>query len=342
MKINNFDLIRLFAASQVVVTHAIYLLHIEKPFFWSVLAALPGVPIFFVISGFLISASFERKSSLKSYTKNRLLRIYPALWCLVIVTILVATLFGIDFANYQAIPWVFSQFVGAIYTPGFLREFGFGSYNGALWTIPIELQFYIVLPFFYWLFRKNSTSYFLWAWVAFIAIAIAIRIGFPTMGVKGAETQLEKLIHCTFVPHFYLFLTGVIMQKMEIYKSRFIINKGIYWLVAYIAFHSVAPASIATDFICYLFLAIVTVSIAYSMTWISHSLLKGNDISYGVYIYHCLWINVFIELGIGGSTKYLLLLFVCTYIAAFLSWKMVEKPFLRRKQQTINPELQTT
>lgn len=39
----------------------------------------PGVPIFFFISGFLISKSFEENSVLKEYALNRILRIYPGL-----------------------------------------------------------------------------------------------------------------------------------------------------------------------------------------------------------------------------------------------------------------------
>lgn len=163
MKINNFDLIRLFAASQVIIIHTVNHLNIAKPFFWSLLGAFPGVPIFFVISGFLISASYERSSTLKNYAINRLLRIYPGLWCCVLITIFVASFFGVNFLNSQAPSWVASQFLGAIYTPKFLNNFGFGSYNGSLWTIPLELQFYIALPFFYWLFRKKQTTCF---WIA--------------------------------------------------------------------------------------------------------------------------------------------------------------------------------
>ena len=50
---NNFDLIRLFAASQVAITHASEHLGFNHPII-DAIAFLPGVPIFFFISGFLI------------------------------------------------------------------------------------------------------------------------------------------------------------------------------------------------------------------------------------------------------------------------------------------------
>ena len=42
----------------------------------------------FAISGFLISASFERSHNLANYFRNRFLRIFPALWCVVLLTVL--------------------------------------------------------------------------------------------------------------------------------------------------------------------------------------------------------------------------------------------------------------
>lgn len=48
---NNFDLIRLFAASQVMVGHAVAHMKLPFPVFAEyLLNAFPGVPIFFVVS----------------------------------------------------------------------------------------------------------------------------------------------------------------------------------------------------------------------------------------------------------------------------------------------------
>ena len=44
-------------------------------------------------------------------------------------------------------------------------------------------------------------------------------------------------------------------------------------------------------------------------------------------------------MGVSGKVEYLLLLITLTYIVAYMSWIIIEKPFLRRKQGTINPEL---
>jgi peptidoglycan/LPS O-acetylase OafA/YrhL len=340
LKLNNFDLLRIFAASSVMITHSAWHLSVNLPW-WSLMGGFPGVPIFFVISGFLISTSYERSSNLKNYTINRLLRIYPGLWCCVLVTIPVAIIFGMNFADRQAPLWVISQLVGVIYTPQFLKDFGFGSYNGSLWTIPVELQFYFLLPVLYWLIRrtKNQTLYFWLAWFTFLAIAFILDIGAPLPSVIGNATKLQKLTLVSFFPHFYLFLTGVLLQRLEVYKSNFVAGKGIYWLFGYLAFHGLMPSSVATHIVAKLLLAITVVSVAYTKPDISHKVLRGNDISYGVYIYHGLMINIFISMGLTGRAQYLILLFCITYMTAYMSWVFIERPFLRRKKQTINTEL---
>ncbi len=163
-KINNFDLLRLLAATQVIVDH--YFQHLNIPiskFSTQVLYLFPGVPMFFVISGYLISASYERNNNLAIYFKNRALRIYPGLWGVIFVTIIVFSITGINFFNKQTVAWLPAQLAGVIYTPHFLANYGFGSYNGSLWTLPIELQFYIVLPLCYFLAPKNKANYWFYA-----------------------------------------------------------------------------------------------------------------------------------------------------------------------------------
>ena len=75
---NNFDFIRLIAAVQVM------LVHYYETFclYFGILKFInyfPGIPIFFLISGFLVSLSFENTINIKDYYFNRFLRIYPGL-----------------------------------------------------------------------------------------------------------------------------------------------------------------------------------------------------------------------------------------------------------------------
>src|SRR6185369_16895193 len=79
---NNFDLIRLLAALQVLFNHAVGWLALPNlPYpYSSIVSAFPGVPIFFVVSGFLIARSFlDCQGNVIAFGWRRALRIYPGL-----------------------------------------------------------------------------------------------------------------------------------------------------------------------------------------------------------------------------------------------------------------------
>ena len=334
-KVNNFDLLRIFAAAQVVLVHAVTHLQLDTPR-WALrlISAFPGVPIFFVISGFLISSAYQRTPQLRKYWRNRALRILPALWCCVTVTVIVATLFGYSFLNRQAVIWFVSQLGGLVYTPGFLRSFGFGSYNGSLWTIPIELQFYFLLPPLYWLAyrRQRGGEAVMWmVWVVFVAIALAYSAYTPPLVELADEPLPAKLFRYSFVPHFYLFVTGVLLQRLGFHAWSAVAGKGLYWLAAYLACYLLFPDSELRDTTNMLLLGLTAVAIAYTRPTLAGRLLHGNDISYGVYIYHGLLLNILVALGLTRRWSYFLLLLACTAAAGLASWLLVERRFLRRK-----------
>src|SRR5579863_8383771 len=94
-KDNNFDLVRLLAALQVAVSHIFWWLQV--PIYREVdllLKCFPGVPVFFVVSGFLVTRSYvERQNGVLPYLISRGLRIYPALWLqyLFVIALMAAT-----------------------------------------------------------------------------------------------------------------------------------------------------------------------------------------------------------------------------------------------------------
>ncbi|MDP9049090.1 MAG: acyltransferase [Bacteroidota bacterium] len=346
LKYNNFDLLRILAATQVVIFHSVMYLHLAHPPGYNIFLYFAGVPMFFTMSGYLISASYERNTDLKNYVRNRIFRIYPALWFCIFLTIVTAIIFGgINFLNLQAPLWLISQMAGGIYTPGFLKHYGIGAYNSSLWTIPVELQFYIVLPILYYLINrffirsKASNMPFYLAWGMFFVIGLALRTKFPNI-LEDHEFGAAKLFRYSFIPHFYLFLAGVILQRLNASKWPIIAGKALYWVAFYILFCYFVPQTTAIiDLASTLILAMFTISLAYTLPGLSHKLLKGNDISYGVYIYHGLIINILVQKHYTGDWKYVGIVLPAAIIIALFSWKFVEEPMLRRKKKTINVQL---
>src|SRR5438270_5456647 len=139
---NNFDLVRLFGALQVAFVHATQHLH-AAPLtpFAAFLGYFPGVPVFFAVSGFLVSLSLERATTLKQYAVNRVLRIFPALWVCFLVSLVILLVSGISLpALGDFVIWTATQLtVFQFYNPDWLRCFGVGALNGSLLTIPVGL-----------------------------------------------------------------------------------------------------------------------------------------------------------------------------------------------------------
>lgn len=346
--INNFDLLRLLAALQVVYFHAKHHLGITLGGAGEALSKVgqlfPGVPIFFVISGFLISRSYERSSSLHAYARNRFLRIYPALWVSFAVSLALLAALGALDTGFVATPaflaWVVAQLsVGQSYHPSQLRSFGVGVLNGSLWTIPVELGFYVLLPLVYVPLRRmrRAAGDLLLLGIAAASYTIAHA---ASASAAHAPRPLLKLLLFSPLPYFYMFLFGVLLHRNFERLRRLFEGRVLFWTAGYIGLMLAADAAFgrpareagyAPALVADLALAGWTLSFAFSRRTLSERLLRGNDISYGVYIYHMLIVNVFVHHGLTGQLRYLFGAAALAIVVAALSWRFVEAPALKRK-----------
>lgn len=340
VRLNNFNLIRLFAALQVLIGHGVSHLKVQPPdFVWVILNYFSGVPIFFVISGFLISMSWDRAPSLRQYIWNRILRIYPALWICLFFSIGIFLSSGVrpdslpNFLKWFIAQVTFFQF----YNPDFLRGFGIGVLNGSLWTIPIELQFYILLPLLA-MAAKGRRG----VWVAYTLMAAALLILSAPYLVERT-TIVQKLLGVSIIPYFFFFLIGVTARHLYEECPRLFEGKGFIWGGVYVLWVSVevifkieGRSGNQLNILSIILLGALTVSLAFSRSQISSSILKDNDISYGVYIYHVPIINLLVFYQMIGAPGFIVMLIV-TICAAMLSWRFIERPALRLKSYSLLP-----
>jgi peptidoglycan/LPS O-acetylase OafA/YrhL len=336
MRLNNFDLIRLFAALQVAATHSITHLKVtalDPVGEW--LNYVPGVPVFFIISGFLISMSWERAPSLRQYAVNRVLRIYPALWACLAFSIALFLASGIRPDSARSfLAWLFAQLTFfQFYNPDFLRGFGVGAINGSLWTIPVELQFYGLLPLL------ASARRVRWIWVFYAAAAAALML--VARHYAGRETILQKLLLVSIVPHLFYFLAGVILRQAyektpAVFQGRCLLWALAYaaWVAAEICFGFAGSAGNQLNIVSIILIGMLVVSLAFSMPKASRYLLKNNDISYGIYIYHAPIMNFLLFNSIVGMPGFSLVM-AGTLAASVLSWRLIERPALTLKAYSL-------
>lgn len=345
-KKNNFDLIRLLAAAQVVLVHGIVHLDVQSLFYLlPYLNWFPGVPVFFFLSGFLISAAWERNSDLKIFFTNRIVRIFPGLWFCVLFSLITLYIFG--WLNNVKIP-ILSTLIWALmqgtflpqWNPDFLAWFGVGVVNGSLWTIPVELSFYIAIPFIYILASRLKIKYN----VIFVILMIVSFIIFYSLIIyeplNYPQSIAKKLIGLSAIPWIGMFLLGALCQRFIHLIHPYIANKAHLYFLLFTAV-SLGGVNIESDVIFgyaneigilnYLALCIFVLSLGYTFPYIADKLLKRNDLSYGIYIYHMIIFNSLIMLDIIGLLGIIIGLVITLFFAA-LSWFMIEKPFLNKRK----------
>jgi peptidoglycan/LPS O-acetylase OafA/YrhL len=349
--INNFDLIRLGAALQVLWYHST--VFIGTPSGWlhdisTVTNVLPGVPIFFVVSGFLVSASYERSRSLPDYFVRRGLRIYPGLWLCFAFTVAVLGVCGYLTAglggSIRLLLWVLGQLTVAKGTPASLHGFMNGAPNGSLWTISVELGFYLVLPVLYAVIRRLRPA----AGDCFLAAAAAVSLAFwlwTGHQAPAARTELSKVIQATPLPWVWLFIVGVIASRHLRRLLPLIARRGALFLAVYLLLtltvlrsgynDSGYPAQ-AIQALDQALLGLTMLSLAYTVPTAARRLLCHNDISYGVYLYHYVVIGLLLHtLTPARANWHIALVLIITACCASVSWFLVERPSKRWRRRVL-------
>ena len=157
---NQFDLIRLLTAWSVIVAHHFPITGTTAPAWisnqWLNWAWLGGVAVmtFFVISGYLVTLSWQREPRLLPFLWKRVLRLWPGMLGAVLLCMFV---FGLPFTSLparaylaSADTWAFLSNLSLVHAvtglPGvFAHQPVPGAMNGPLWTIPLEFFCYLAL-----------------------------------------------------------------------------------------------------------------------------------------------------------------------------------------------------
>jgi len=150
---NNFDALRLLAALVVLVGHSWPLSgHGSAPTIAGVPVFTVAVWVFFSLSGFLVTTSWERDPSVGRFLARRAGRIFPALVVIVVVTVVAIgpAVSTMTHAGYWASPttWIYLSnitLVASYELPGVFEGLPRPVVNGSLWTLGPEFCCYLVV-----------------------------------------------------------------------------------------------------------------------------------------------------------------------------------------------------
>lgn len=158
LKNSNVNFIKLLAAGMVILCHAYPLTGngvdiVQRVTNGKLGLGVLGVSIFFIYSGFFLTASLERDDRVKNYLKKRVLRIFPELIIVVMLSVfLLGPIFTTwDFGDYFSSAQTYKYMLNALLIPvhnlpGVFENSPYlPTVNGSLWTLPVEFLCYILL-----------------------------------------------------------------------------------------------------------------------------------------------------------------------------------------------------
>jgi len=294
-----------------------------------------GVLGFFCLSGYLISSSFVNSKSILKFSLNRILRIFPGFWvCLVITGFIISPLIyselngslsGFLFTGKgSALDYVLSNFSTHIniWTPnGVIEKAKYSiSIDGALWSLFPEIICYgftIILGYF-GLFKNKKLFLVLYVFMYSIFAMNTLKQGCygPTFIV---------LLWSTFKRAYIAYLSGILFYLFEEdfraeFKELIFAIIFAFTLFKFGGFNLIAPILMTFIFI---------------NLFSKFEFHLKYDISYGLYIYHFpighLLSSYFSDKSL-PPLVFLILLFITTIPIAFLSFILVEKPFMNLKK----------
>ena len=316
---NSLNTIRLIAALSVLYGHVCAHLDITMPAFISgIIGYFMGVPIFFAMSGLLIWNSVGKSQNFADYAKKRFWRIYPELWCAVVLgSIMILILYKEPiqwsmFALFQMTQGTFLQF----WTPSFLRGYGCGTPNGSLWTICVLIQFYVAVYFLYkWLRGRNIA-----VWVVVFTGSVIISAFSPVLRAFLPEIIL-KLYGQTLIPYLWLFVLGAMVADKRDKAIPFLKKSWALLLLLSAILRYVIRIDLDASYgvLGSTTLILGLIGFAYRFPKIN---IK-TDISYGIYLYHMIVVNAMIMLGLTGNAVWLLTVIIVSCILAYFSQKTI-------------------
>lgn len=334
---NNFDLLRILFAWFVIVSHS-YVLNGDgatDPLFkmtqQTFLFSFIGVKGFFIISGYLIFKSMVVSTSIFEYLVKRVLRIFPAL-----AVVLLVTLAAVYFIYPSNIPPFFSNkevyayFLGNVilfkphfFISGIFSGLPSSAINGSLWTIEYEFFFYLfILLFFYFRSNKKILKALL---VIVVALFLMVRLAFYDWTVQTHFfIPLEPLFDLG--PYFLMgsllscfdFDTMPAKNAIAAVLCMALVT-SVYFKIGHTVVYFTLPFLV-------IYVGKQTSKLA---NWVHTTM---GDPSYGIYLY-AFPLQQLLIYWYRPST---LVLFIASTIGAFvfgyLSWILIEKKALALKQ----------
>jgi peptidoglycan/LPS O-acetylase OafA/YrhL len=339
---NNYNLIRFACACAVLFTHSFALATGDgnmEPLRKSLGLTLGdiSVDIFFFISGLLVTASLLKTKSTNIFLWSRFLRIYPALFVMLVITVFGMGLFftNLPWKSYLGDRAVYSYFLHCVslvkgvswVLPGvFLSNPFKEAVNGSLWSLPFEIYMYLILCALFITLRFFCPRQL----KIFKILLVFIALSFTALFIISHLLFASSLVWFRISSLFFVGAAYFILKEHIILSTRFFAISLFALLLSILnpkVFFVIYP----------LILPYLVTYLAYIPSGFIRTYQRFGDYSYGIYIYGFPVQQSLAALIPGISILEMISFsFLCTIPIAMLSWHLLEHKVLKLKKVFIN------
>ena len=339
------DGLRAFAVLAVLVFHGFYGAYFPGGY--------AGVDLFFVISGYLITTILLNEQddtgtiSLTNFYKRRARRILPALVAMVVIVFLVMILLRLAGAPLHDPFILLILSLTSLMNWARALSFSGGGELGHTWSLAIEEQFYLIWPLLLIGLAPLARNR---AWIAAMVAVLFLMVltwrstlwffgATPERLYNGLDTRADSLMAGAL-----LALLGI-SSLPRIFRSAAMVPAGI--LAAFFLFGPVWSGpfmlTVGYSIIALLSMWLVAALVAEpagstARLFSSPAALWIGRRSYSLYLWHYPAIVIPGQLLPSQSTVTTAALLLASFVAADLSYRFIEQPFLRQKTLTLSSD----
>ena len=295
-----------------------------------------GVPIFFVLSGFLISRILFKSKNEDGFFKNfyikRSLRIFPLYYLVCVLIFFVVPYF---FSN--ATPLSINEFwPNLIYIQNFFISFHI-PYQGPnhFWSLAVEEHFYLIWPLIIYYLDFKKIKYLIFVFLIFQPLLRIILINQKVDVYYLTFTRLDELLYGCLLAIYELENKKISKKELSL-----VLVLSLVFLALFLIFSgssNIIIQGFKYSFFGYLFFVLVgfvALNKSDKLYFLKSKILAyTGKISYGLYMFHPF---VFYYYFLYNSTKYSIVSFIAcfgiTYLISSLSYYLFEKPILNLKK----------
>jgi len=276
-----------------------------------------GVGLFFLISGFVIIISIEKYGSI-NFLIGRVFRLYPSYILGLAVTVLFLFLSSLYFHTQFSITW--GDYLKNISL--FRDIFWVQMIDFIVWTLEIELKFYIIIALLYAIKNKITLTHIVWFPITLTIISYIGYINLKTLYLGDFFIyKIFYIISADSASFIFMFIGALFYFK---YTNRIKLTYFILTLLFFIALFLIntnfTPGAYSS--LSYLYaLALFTVSYYFKESFGNHKLLNFfANISYPMYILHGINGYIIMRILLNYTNNYFFLLIPTISIVLAMSY----------------------